>query len=256
MRLERFAPPVPKQKLAEYMARFARGRAALAGVGFRGEERYGEQGLAEDRRFEISDLRVDRRAGADRQAGAPPEDSRQQGRPSEEVRGSRAAVAGGHGLKRKVEEAQGQDLDLSLDLNGSREREEDLRSGGYGEARDIDEDSSAASSLNSKANSDSHLQGRLNFGVSAPPDLPGALAPEDPPEINPGEDSRRTLSQPAPGLSRNGGNGFEARQMSAKELAVARELRVGQGPVCWPKGVKQEVIERDRLRELARAKAL
>jgi hypothetical protein len=44
--------------------------------------------------------------------------------------------------------------------------------------------------------------------------------------------------------------------MSAKELAVARELRVGQGPVCWPKGVKQEVIERDRLRELARAKAL
>jgi hypothetical protein len=249
MRLERFAPPVPKQKLAEYMARFARGRAALAGVGFRGEERYGGQGLAEDRRFEISDLRVDRRAGADRQAGAPPEDSRQQGRPSEEVRGSRATVAGGHGLKGKVEEAQGQDLDLNLDLNGSRERE-------YREARDINEDSSAASSLNSKANSDSHLQGRLNFGVSAPPDLPGALGPEDPPEINPGEDSRRTLSQPAPGLSRNGGNGFEARQMSAKELAVARELRVGQGPVCWPKGVKQEVIERDRLRELARAKAL
>ena len=28
MRLERFTPPVPKQQLAEYMARFARGRAA------------------------------------------------------------------------------------------------------------------------------------------------------------------------------------------------------------------------------------
>ena len=41
MRLEKFAPPVPKQRLAEYMARFARGRAALAGVGFRGEARRG-----------------------------------------------------------------------------------------------------------------------------------------------------------------------------------------------------------------------
>jgi hypothetical protein len=37
LRLERFAPPVPKQLLAEYMAKFARGRAALAGAGFRGE---------------------------------------------------------------------------------------------------------------------------------------------------------------------------------------------------------------------------
>ena len=38
MRLERFAPPVPKAQLAEYMARFARGRAAMAGGGFRTEE--------------------------------------------------------------------------------------------------------------------------------------------------------------------------------------------------------------------------
>jgi hypothetical protein len=44
--------------------------------------------------------------------------------------------------------------------------------------------------------------------------------------------------------------------MSAKELAVERELRVGQGPVCGPHGVNPEVIERDRLRQLARAKSL
>ena len=31
--------------------------------------------------------------------------------------------------------------------------------------------------------------------------------------------------------------------MSAKELAVLRELRVGQGPVCGPCGVKAEVLE-------------
>src|ERR1019366_1551169 len=34
MRLERLAPPVPKQLLAEYVSRFARGRAASPGGGF------------------------------------------------------------------------------------------------------------------------------------------------------------------------------------------------------------------------------
>lgn len=48
---------------------------------------------------------------------------------------------------------------------------------------------------------------------------------------------------------------LDIRRMSAKELAVARELRVGQGPVCGPRGVKPEVLERDRLRELERALA-
>ena len=51
MRLERFAPPVPKQRLAEYMARFARGRAALAGVGFRGEAQ--REDLQSERKFQI-----------------------------------------------------------------------------------------------------------------------------------------------------------------------------------------------------------
>ena len=252
MRLERFAPPVPKQKLAAYMAQFARGRAALAGAGFRGEERYGGQEPAEDRRFEISDLKVDRHAGADRRAGAPPEDSRQEERQYGEVGDARAAAVGGRGLKGEVEEAQGQDLDLDLDLNRSREREEGLRGGGCGERGD----SITAFSFESKTNSNSQLQGTLNFGSNAPPDTTRAAGPEKAPEISPGEDSRRTIAPPAPRPSRSAENGFEARQMSAKELAVARELRVGQGPVCSPKGVKQEVIERDRLRELARAKAL
>jgi len=226
MRLERFAPPVPKQKLAEYMAQFARGRAALAGAGFRGEEKYDGRGLAEDRRFEISDLRVDRRAVV------PPEDSRQE-RQREEVRDPRTVAVRGRGLKGTVEGIQGQDLDLNLDLNRSREREEDLRRGGRGESRDVDPDSIAVSSFESKANSNSHLQGTLNFGSSAPSADPTCAAgSEKAPEINPGEDSRRTSSLPAPGLSRSAENGFEARQMSARELAVARELRVGQGPVA------------------------
>jgi hypothetical protein len=35
MRLERLAPPVPKQQLAEFMSRFSRGRANSPGGGFR-----------------------------------------------------------------------------------------------------------------------------------------------------------------------------------------------------------------------------
>jgi hypothetical protein len=53
MRLEKFAPPVPKQRLAEYMAGFARGRAALGGMGFRGEAPLEPCSGHEDLRFEI-----------------------------------------------------------------------------------------------------------------------------------------------------------------------------------------------------------
>ena len=44
-----------------------------------------------------------------------------------------------------------------------------------------------------------------------------------------------------------------SQALTPKELAVARELRVGQGPVCGPARVKPEVLERIRLREAARA---
>src|SRR5579862_5290355 len=53
MRLERLAPPVPKRQFAEYMSRFARGRAALAGGGFRGEA--GEQFESSNLKFENSE---------------------------------------------------------------------------------------------------------------------------------------------------------------------------------------------------------
>src|SRR5690242_4550626 len=57
MRLEKFAPPVPKQRLAEYMAKFARGRAALAGGGFSGEATHEPTNGKEDLKFEISNLK-------------------------------------------------------------------------------------------------------------------------------------------------------------------------------------------------------
>ena len=41
VRLERLAPPVPKQRLAEFMSRFSRGRAASPGGGFLGDSLQG-----------------------------------------------------------------------------------------------------------------------------------------------------------------------------------------------------------------------
>src|SRR5258708_811595 len=63
MRLERFAPPVPQQRPTEYIARFARGRAALAGVGFRGEAQQESSNRKENCKFENSELKEDRGRG-------------------------------------------------------------------------------------------------------------------------------------------------------------------------------------------------
>ena len=206
MRLERFAPPVPKQRLTEYMARFARGRAALAGRGFRGED-----GLAarpqENLKFEISDLRDER-----------------------------------GGLKGRVEAAQAQDLDL----NWNREREEEWagrRAGGNAEASSQPVQTqlwdSEPLSFSSQEQQPAHDPGSRAGGQPARRDFNSQTGQRSIEELPP-----RALGD------------FDPRGMSAKEIALQKELRVGQGPVCWPKGVSQEVLERDRLRQLARAKSL
>jgi hypothetical protein len=58
------------------------------------------------------------------------------------------------------------------------------------------------------------------------------------------------------------GNGYSSSYrnsysggLSARELAVERELRVGQGPVCGPGKVREEILERVRRRDAARAAA-
>jgi hypothetical protein len=246
MRLERFAPPVPKQRLAEYMSRFARGRAALAGVGFRGGEEC---------------------AGSS--AGGAAVGTSTGGR----TRSSAASGAGETGLKGRVERAQGQDLDLNLDVEREGESNRVVR----GETQSLDDEFAGAkedsginepvqtelwtsntnSSFSSNPNSSSDSQRALNSGPSPTGRSDWPTNPEQRPEADSGPGSRvrshlREGSNQASWL----GNKFDSGGMSAKELALARELRVGQGPVCLPKGVKPEVIERDRLRELARAKAL
>jgi hypothetical protein len=250
MRLERFAPPVPKQKLAEYMARFARGRAALAGVGFRGEQEYAWQPPG-NLKNEISDPVKNRRAGES------PEDLRRApGRRGKVSAAPDSAASGGRCFNGRVEETQGQDLDLGLNLDGNGEGKDGSSRGGCGDGRDRDAFSSTPSSIQLEANSNSCPQGAFDFNRRESQGLNGAVNPVARCGANSEAGLRESDSRPSENLPPKLWNELDTRGMSAKEIAVARELRVGQGPVCWPKGVRQEVIERDRLRELARAKAL
>jgi hypothetical protein len=130
MRLERLAPPVPKRQLEEYVSRFARGRAASPGGGFLTEARREEENL----KFEISNLKK-----------GGPKDS------CGEIKESRS------GLKGRVEEGQGQGLDLGLDWEGNGERG-GVHGGAVAEhaaCGEADRSQNLFSELNSKANANS-----------------------------------------------------------------------------------------------------
>jgi hypothetical protein len=304
MRLEKFAPPVPKQRLAEYMAKFARGRAALAGVGFSGEATHEPANGKEDLKFEISNLREEqpggrcgpssqgrgqRTADAGSRADCEFENSRcrESGRsagPAQDrqmtderllvtqggedgrfetsnLREARPPGAGdgnsylrarqapaevaardartpdaqnaaaGCGLKGRLEGAPAQDLGLDWDLEGNLEVGRDGKREGAGDSRGRSGVSQREKELsrndsvhsNSSSNSNSHLSSNSHARTD--------------------------------GHFYSNGN-FDSRAyaqgMSAKEIATLRELRVGQGPVCGPCGVRQEVLERDRRRQAAR----
>ena len=227
MRLERFAPPVPKQQLAQYMARFARGRAALAGVGFRGveQENAGPQG---NLKFEVSDLREEPgrdsglRDAASRDRALRDDPSCNAGLKKEPRRDSATGEGQGRnfaehrGLKGRLEEGQGQDLGLDWNRDEEGELNRVGSSAGAGEP-----DRNAG---NRKESLPAHSGEKAFFSSS---------------EVNRNSDSNPAVRRLAQGY---------AERKSARELAAERELRVGQGPVCGPAPVKAEVIERDRRR--------
>ena len=226
MRLERFAPPVPKQELAKYMARFARGRAALGAAGFRtgpgGEgspaqpdvERAGQQ---EHLQFEISNLRPDRNCGPqpDSLPGGESWARGGAGKPSH-IAHANDGLARGRELNPGLERAPAQDLDLDRDWKGNGDAGRQASAG-----------HACAGSHCAEEKGREGDSGRTDSSIS-------------PEKSNP-----RFHSHPQYDVR------FHSAPMSAKELAVARELRVGQGPVCGPSPVKAEVIERDRQRQAA-----
>ena len=281
MRLEKFAPPVPKLLLAEYMARFARGRAALAGAGFRGEAQQECADRSGDLKFEISDLRKEQERGrlvqtaqytderllvadhaADcgfeisklREGSAPAADAAR-----DEIARDARNISEGGGLKERVEGAQGQDLDLDWNLEGNWELGRDGRRGGAGDGFDRARDAGREERVSrddfrdsdSRSNSISHSGSNSNSRSNS---YSGS---------NSNAKTNSHLSLNSKAASQTNANSrlysnsdfnsqINAQGMSAKELAVARELRVGQGPVCSPAGVKPEVLERIRRREAAR----
>jgi hypothetical protein len=234
---------VPKQALAEYMARFSRGRATLGGGRFRGETAQEAACQPECGRFEFPDARN----SEDRWHG------------------------GGTGFKSGVEEAQAQDLGLNLNRN----LEGNSETGLGGQANGAPSDGEGAfreAKSNSKANSHLFLNSTANSNSKTPADetsnanFKGQLSAEAAwRNIRAGYGGPSGPERTSDGEAQSGGverktateSGREARRYAAalswreKELATARELMVGRGPVCGPKGVRREVIERDRKRQAA-----
>jgi hypothetical protein len=220
VRLERLAPPVPKQQLAEFMSRFSRGRAASPGGGFLGDSLQGSpQGSF--KRPVSAELHTSLEGfGEKAEPGLV-----------EEV------------LNESLEAAQAQDW------KWNRKQERDgvsprvLSEGKQNASRDR----AAVGETSSQQPCRPNLNSR-----SAIPHPEPAKTPATHPALNQparsaaaGASIARPVSHPP-----FAENAFRDRDKSS---VLARELVVGQGPQCGPIRVKPEVPERIRARDRARS---
>jgi hypothetical protein len=276
MRLERFAPPVPKQRLAEYMARFARGRAALAGVGFRGDAQREIADRKEDFKFEMSDLKQEQGRGG-RAAGSqlteqPLPFADRQGNFKFEISDlkedqGRAGVAPSSQLTEQRRLATDREEDCGSQNSNGKENEE------TGERFGNSHFGARAAAALGGRDAIAHARRATAEGNGFKECLEGTQAQDLGLDWNLdgnwGVERNENRGDPvgaqvwSRGANRekdlattdfiNSNSHSNAKAMSPKELAVARELRVGQGPVCGPARVRPEVLERVRRREAARA---
>lgn len=286
MRLEKFAPPVPKAPLSEYMARFARGRAALAGVGFRGESAAGAGNDDGNFKLAISNLKSERSNGAvdghfdERGSAAGYENCEAERRgeisqPGNLRNGGRENCARKILLKGGVEEDQAQDLDLDLNLdlnwNGKRVLERDRASAqvlGEREENKIQDDNFGKSNASSRTNSPANANSTANAltGLKASSNANSDAGANSRAASTKFNSNANTSSSANSGFNSDAAAGLNAMgnemryaaayRMSAREVALERELRVGAGPVCGPVRIRPEVLERIRLREEARARSV
>jgi hypothetical protein len=297
IRLEKFAPPVPKQKLADYMAKFARGRAAFGCAGFRGEAgRQTGQG-SENFKFEISDLREKQSCAAQEECAvsrsrqgytrhaqkqfassgsrlpdqqlSDPQEAQRAAAGEEQLTASTQMPAAARcrapgGLKASFEEAQAQDLDLNLESNwkpeGDWERDKrDATRAAQARPRNLATENQNSHNFsyensNSKSNPAAECSGSRNPGASDCQPGTGngradaAFPAQD--RLPARVDTQRETQFCA---GREFAHRMESSSRSEKEAAIARELRVGQGPVFDPSMVRPEAMERARRREAARA---
>lgn len=239
MRLERLAPPVPKQQFAEYVSHFARGRASLPGGGFRAQP----VESAPVNRFENSNLNFESSNA-----------SWSQGNGSYLTAG-----ATGEGLrpfKRGIEEAQAEDWNLDLGKKRKVGREEGLYAAEHaaagGEVAEPRTENSNSPHLeinlnsNATANSDanSNAESQTNPLLGSNSKIEGEQRSSHRSQL----DSGRMASSVAAGSA----HALPAYPVRDKSILVARELIVGRGPACGPVKVKPEALERIRAREAAR----
>ena len=272
MRLERFAPPVPKEKLAEYMARFSRGRAAMAGAGFGGAGRFAAGGVAAN--SDRSEVR-ERRSGEARFGGAQMTDERLL------VAGDRAGIReisfevgsesnseSNSEIKTGLEVAQGQDWNGNWNLkrNGNWDAGGNAERAANTARADVERkvtnlsfyDSNAKA--NSKANAPVSAEAARSLsGAENLRSSDGAVAENSHGRL-PGEMADRTfdareLVRPVIQVhaDRDARSGFWRDRYRERELAAQREARVGQGPVCPPGSISAATLERIRKREEERA---
>lgn len=293
VRMEKYAPPVPKQRLAEYMARFARGRAAMGPAGFRGETERGVEIQGQERKGDFKSQISNFKEGPEvhNQGRMGNLESRNLGLENSELRRAGNEDAAGGGIKGGVEEDQGQDWDLNLGLDWKLKgkwgeggeagadgnmgaRAENGKWGGrngksdsfYSKNTNANSNATASAKAlnrensNANANSgcteqfDGNVRGQANANANENASWMDCSGGRRKGGLTPIADVNWEAVE-AEQVRRSYGEQPRLFGMSAKELALQRELRVGMGPVIGPARVRPEVLERIRLRELARAKA-
>jgi hypothetical protein len=230
MRLEKFAPPVPKQQLAEYMGKFSRGRAALMGAEFGGE--------AARESFKIA--AANGLNGGLEEAQAQDLDWILKENLKGKWGGGRERIGPGDAQEYAGDKSPGKEIKKNnfYKLNSSA---------------DANSKANALIGSISRQNTNANANANAN-SLSGAETVPGSQQADD--------NAERTSSAEPANLNleshvqprMDAGRTAVPYRWSEKELALQRELRVGAGPVCGPIPVKPEVLERIRQRDAARAR--
>jgi hypothetical protein len=218
VRLERLAPPVPKQQLAEFMSRFSRGRAASPGGGFFADS-LPESPQASPRRPAASELSF-------RSQGKEVEPAPLQER-----------------LKDGLEAAQAQDLKWNL----KQEKEEfAARVRGEGFAVGVHPEGKRCTSQDPAMRTETPRPQPYLPNLNSKSEIPRPEAAYTP--VSP-----LMLNHPARATAAGVANASFRNYSHEKSVVLSRELVVGQGPECGPVRVKPEVLERIRARDASRS---
>jgi hypothetical protein len=220
VRLERLAQPVPKQQLVEFMPRFSRGRAASPGGGFLGDSLQGSpQGS------------LKRPVSAELHTSIEGLGAKAEPAPVEEI------------LNESLEAAQGQDWKWNRKQDWDAVNPRVL--GGWKQSASPDRATVGETS------SQQPCLPNLNSRSEIPHPGP-AKAPAVQPAMNQPARSVAASASVARPVS-HPPSAETALRYRDKSSVLARELMVGQGPLCGPVRVKPEVLERIRARDRSRS---